>query len=79
MPKLSSLNYNYRVIKHEKKDDQYVKVYDKLFSQLKDIKNAFPDFKMSDIQYLARHNSVCRIGDKYKGLSIQKIFPIKIY
>lgn len=79
MPQLSKLNYNYRVMRYEKKDEQYVKVYDRLFSQLKDIQSEFSEYSIKDLQYLSRHNSVCRTSEKYKGLSIQKIYPIKIY
>lgn len=78
MPKVSTLNYNYRVTKHIKVNDNYEKVYDKLFSQLKDIIADFPDLTLIDIRYLARHNSIVRTNSKYKGLTIQKIFPVRI-
>lgn len=78
MPQVSKLNYNYRVTKHIKVNDNYEKVYDKLFSQLKDIIADFPDLTLIDIRYLARHNSIVRTNSKYKGLTIQKIFPVRI-
>ncbi len=78
MPQLSKLNYNYRVVKQIKENDRYKKTYDKLFSQLKDIQIDFPTLTVKDLRYLARNDSICRTEDKYKGLSITKVFPIPI-
>lgn len=80
MVKLSLHHYNYRVTQFVKEPDgHYVKVYDKLFSQLKDIQNDLPHMSIKELQYLARHSSIVRVNEKFKGLTIQKIHPIAIY
>jgi hypothetical protein len=79
--KLSKLCYNYRVTRFSKDETtgKYEKVYDKLFSQLKDILADFPEFTLTQIRYISNHDSIARQNDKYKGVSINKINPIQIY
>lgn len=79
--KLNQLNYNYRVCRFTKDENtgKYDKIFDKLFSQLKDIQAEFPDYTLSQIKYISNHDSIHRSKDKYKGLSITKINPIPIH
>ena len=79
--KLNKLCYNYRVCRFERdeKTGRYNKIFDKLYSQLKDILADFPEFTLSQIRYISNHDSVARLNDKYKGLSVNKINPIQMY
>ena len=78
--RLNRLYYNYRVTRFTKDEatGRYTKVFDKLYSQLKDILTDFPEFTMTQIKYLSNHDSILRTNDRYKGVSINKINPIPI-
>jgi hypothetical protein len=80
MPRLSRFNYNYRLTKHIKNEENgmYEKVYDQLFSQLSDMQGE-TGLNIRELQYLARHDSILRSDHRYKGLSIKKIHPVPIY
>ena len=79
--KLNKLCYNYRVTRFIKDETtgKYEKVYDKLFSQLKDIQQDFPEFTLTQIKYISNHDSIARQNAKYKYISINKINPVQIY
>ncbi len=80
MVKLSNFHFNYRLDKYVKDaEGNYRKVFDRMYSQLEDIKVDFPELTLKDLRYLARHHSTIRHSEKFKGLSIMKIYPISKY
>lgn len=79
MVKLNSLYYNYRAIRYVSENDQHIKVHDKLYSQLKEILEDFPDLNLKDLKYLSNTHTGVRTNEKYKGVVITKITPIPKY
>jgi hypothetical protein len=78
--KLNKLNYNYRVQRfvHNDETGRYENVFDRLYSQLKDVQKDFPDLTIANLKYLIGRDTTRRLNPKYRGLTIKYINPIPI-